>query len=155
MGPVTLAVPQARGVDFYPSSVEKGIRSERALKLAVAEMYVQGVSTRKVAAIAEQLCGVEISSAQVSRVAALLDADLKTWRERPLGAMPYLILDARYEKVRHGGSVVSPAPSWSPSASTTRAAARSSAPASRSPRPSPTGATSWPRSRPEDCTGSR
>lgn len=107
MGPVTLAVPQARGVDFYPSSLEKGIRSERALKLAVAEMYVQGVSTRKVAAVAEQLCGVEISSAQVSRVAALLDADLKTWRERPLGAVPYLILDARYEKVRHGGSVVS------------------------------------------------
>lgn len=107
MGPVTLAVPQARGVEFYPSAIEKGIRSERALKLAVAEMYVQGVSTRKVAAIAEQLCGAEISSAQVSRVAALLDADLKTWRERPLGAMPYLILDARYEKVRHGGSVVS------------------------------------------------
>ncbi len=107
MGPVTLAVPQARGVDFYPSALEKGIRSERALKLAVAEMYVQGVSTRKVAAIAEQLCGVEISSAQVSRVAALLDADLKTSRERPLGAMPYLILDAPYEKVRHGGSVVS------------------------------------------------
>lgn len=107
MGPVELAVPQARGVDFYPSSLEKGIRSERALKLAVAEMYVQGVSTRKVAAVAEQLCGVEISSAQVSRVAALLDADLKTWRERPLGAVPYLILDARYEKVRHGGSVVS------------------------------------------------
>jgi putative transposase len=107
MGPVTLAVPQARGVDFYPSSLEKGIRSERALKLAVAEMYVQGVSTRKVAAIAEQLCGAEISSAQVSRAAAALDADLKTWRERPLDAMPYLILDARYEKVRHGGSVVS------------------------------------------------
>ena len=107
MGPVTLAVPQARGIDFYPSALEKGVRSERALKLAVAEMYVQGVSTRKVAAITEQLCGTEISSAQVSRAAAALDAELKTWRDRPLGEMPYLILDARYEKVRHGGSVIS------------------------------------------------
>jgi putative transposase len=107
MGPITLAVPRARGIDFYPSALEKGVRSERALKLAVAEMYVQGVSTRKVAAITEQLCGTEISSAQVSRAAAALDAELKTWRDRPLGEMPYLILDARYEKVRHGGSVVS------------------------------------------------
>ena len=107
MGPVTLAVPQARGIDFYPSALEKGVRSERALKLAVAEMYVQGVSTRKVAAITEQLCGTEISGAQVSRAAAALDAELKTWRDRPLGEMPYLILDARYEKVRHGGSVIS------------------------------------------------
>jgi putative transposase len=107
MGPLTLAVPQARGIDFYPSALEKGVRSERALKLAVAEMYVQGVSTRKVAAITEQLCGLDISSAQVSRAAAALDGELKTWRERPLGEMPYLILDARYEKVRHGGSVVS------------------------------------------------
>ena len=107
MGPITLAVPQARGIDFYPSALEKGVRSERALKLAVAEMYVQGVSTRKVAAITEQLCGTEISSAQVSRAAAALDAELQTWRERPLDETPYLILDARYEKVRHGGSVVS------------------------------------------------
>jgi len=107
MGPITLAVPQARGIDFYPSALDKGVRSERALKLAVAEMYVQGVSTRKVAAITEQLCGTEISSAQVSRAAAALDAELKTWRDRPLGEMPYLILDARYEKIRHGGSVVS------------------------------------------------
>lgn len=107
IGPITLAVPQTRGIDFYPSALEKGVRSERALKLAVAEMYVQGVSTRKVAAITEQLCGTEISSAQVSRAAAALDAELKAWRDRPLGEMPYLILDARYEKVRHGGSVVS------------------------------------------------
>ena len=53
IGPLTVDVPQARGVDFYPSALEKGIRSERALKLAVAEMYVQGVSTRKVATITE------------------------------------------------------------------------------------------------------
>jgi transposase-like protein len=100
-------VPQTRGVEFYPSALEKGVRSERALKLAVAEMYVQGVSTRKVAAITEQLCGLEVTSSQVSRAARALDEELEAWRSRPLGETPYLILDARYEKLRHGGSVVS------------------------------------------------
>lgn len=105
VGALTLAVPQTRGVEFYPSALEKGVRSERALKLALAEMYVQGVSTRKVAAITEQLCGLEVTSAQVSRAAQALDEELEKWRARPLGEMPYLILDARYEKVRHGGQV--------------------------------------------------
>jgi putative transposase len=82
------------------------VRSERALKLALAEMYVQGVSTRKVLAITEQLCGFAVTSAQVSRATALLDEELAAWRERPIGEIPYLILDARYEKVRQGGSVV-------------------------------------------------
>jgi len=107
VGALTLAVPQARGVEFYPSALEKGLRSERALKLAVAEMYVQGVSTRKEAAITEKLCGLEVTTAQVSRAAQALDDELERWRSRPLGETPYLILDARYEKVRHGGSVVS------------------------------------------------
>ena len=107
VGAITVDVPQTRGVEFYPSTLEKGVRSERALKLAIAEMYVQGVSTRKVAAITEQLCGLDVTSTQVSRVAAALDAELDAWRNRPLGETPYLILDARYEKVRHGGSVVS------------------------------------------------
>ena len=102
-----MRVPQTRGVEFYPSALEKGVRSERALKLAVAEMYVQGVSTRKVAAITEQLCGLEVTSGQVSRAAGALDEELQKWRDRLLGEAPYLILDARYEKVRHGGSVVS------------------------------------------------
>jgi putative transposase len=106
IGPLTVAVPQTRGIAFYPSALEKGVRSERALKLAVAEMYVQGVSTRKVAAITEKLCGLELTSADVSRAAETLDAELEQWRTRPLGETPYLILDARYEKVRHGGSVV-------------------------------------------------
>jgi transposase-like protein len=105
IGPLTVEVPQARGTEFYPSSLEKGIRSERALKLAVAEMYVQGVSTRKVAAITEKLCGTEVTSGQVSRAARELDAELEKWRSRPLGDTPYLILDARYENVRHGGQV--------------------------------------------------
>ncbi len=62
LGQITVAVPQVREGGFYPQSLEKGTRSERALKLALAEMYVQGVSTRKVAAITEQLCGFEVSS---------------------------------------------------------------------------------------------
>jgi transposase-like protein len=105
IGPLAVEVPQARGVEFYPSALEKGIRSERALKLAVAEMYVQGVSTRKVAAITEQLCGLEVTSSQVSRAAQALDAELEKWRGRPIGETPHLILDARYEHVRHGGQV--------------------------------------------------
>lgn len=106
LGELQLQVPQTRGVEFYPSALERGERSERALKLAVAEMYVQGVSTRKVAEITRQLCGLDVSSSQVSRTAALLDEELTQWRNRPLGRIPYLLVDARYEKVRHGGSVV-------------------------------------------------
>lgn len=106
VGELQLKVPQARNVEFYPSSLEKGVRSERALKLAVAEMYVQGVSTRKVAKIAQELCGTDISSMQVSRAAQLLDEELQGWRERALGETPYLLIDARYEKVRHGGQVI-------------------------------------------------
>jgi putative transposase len=70
-------------------------------------MYVQGVSTRKVAAITKELCGLDVTSSQVSRAAAELDAELEAWRNRPLTEHPYLILDARYEKIRHAGSVVS------------------------------------------------
>jgi transposase-like protein len=107
LGRLELAVPQTRGVAFYPSSLERGSRSERALKLAVAEMYLQGVSTRKVTAVMEQLCGSEVTSMQVSRVVQALDEELGKWRERTLGKMPYLLLDARYEKVRINGTVVS------------------------------------------------
>jgi transposase-like protein len=106
VGQLQLQVPQTRDVAFYPQSLERGVRSERALKLAVAEMYVQGVSTRKVTEITRELCGLDVSSSQVSRAAQLLDEELQSWRSRPLGKLPYLLLDARYEKVRHGGSVV-------------------------------------------------
>jgi transposase-like protein len=106
VGELSLAVPQVRDSSFYPSSLEKGLRSERALKVALAEMYVQGVSTRKVAKITEQLCGFEVTSTQVSRAAKELDDVLAQWRNRPLGAYPYVYLDARYEKVRNNGSVI-------------------------------------------------
>jgi transposase-like protein len=105
MGKITFDVPQVREGNFYPQSLEKGQRSERALKLALAEMYIQGVSTRRVKAITEQLCGFEVSSTQVSQATALLDEQLQAWRERPLGRIKYLYLDARYEKVRQDGQV--------------------------------------------------
>jgi putative transposase len=105
LGEIIFAVPQVREGGFYPSALEKGLRSERALVSTLAEMYVQGVSTRKVKAITEELCGIEISATQVSRATAQLDATLQEWRERPLGEISYLYLDARYEKVREAGQV--------------------------------------------------
>src|ERR687885_638610 len=105
LGALSVAVPQVRDGSFYPQALEKGLRSERAFTLALAEMYVQGVSTRKVAAITEQLCGFEVSSTQVSRAAAELDTVLAAWRMRPLGVYRYVYLDARYEKVRQDGQV--------------------------------------------------
>ena len=105
VGEIQFAVPQVRQGDFYPDSLEKGLRSERALTLALAEMYVQGVSTRRVAAITEQLCGTAVSSMQVSRAAEKLDEVLEAWRNRPLGKIVYLYLDARYEKVRMDGQI--------------------------------------------------
>jgi len=108
LGKLEVAIPQVRGeVSFYPSALEKGQRSERALTLAVAEMYLQGVSTRKVKEVLEKLCGLDITSVQVSRATALLDAELEKWRNRPLGCVPFLQLDARYEKIRHNGAVIS------------------------------------------------
>jgi putative transposase len=106
IGEVHLKVPQTRDVDFYPQALERGVRSERALTAALAEMYVTGVSTRKVSRIVEKLCGHEVSSATVSRITSQLDEELERWRNRPLGETPYLVLDARYEHVRHQGTVV-------------------------------------------------
>lgn len=106
VGTVSLAVPQTRDCEFYPQSLERGLRSERALKVALAEMYVRGVSTRKVAKITEQLCGFEISSSDVSRASKSLDDQLQSWRDRPLGQYSYVYMDARYEKVRHNGVVI-------------------------------------------------
>ena len=77
-------MPQTRDSEFYPSALERGERSERALRLAIAELYVQGVSTRKVTKITQELCGTEVTSTQVSRAATMLDEELETWRTRPL-----------------------------------------------------------------------
>jgi len=107
-GELTFQVPQVRSGDFYPSALEKGTRTDQAVNLALAEMYIQGVSTRRVIDVLQRLLGPEISlsSAQVSRAAAKLDEGLRAWRERPLGETPYLFLDARYEKVRLEGRIV-------------------------------------------------
>lgn len=105
LGVLNLKIPQVREGGFYPQALEKGMRSDRALYLAFAEMYVQGVSTRQVTKIVEELCGFSVSSSQVSRAAAQLDEMLQAWRNRPLGETPYLYLDAHYEKVRVGGQV--------------------------------------------------
>lgn len=106
IGDLHLDIPQTRGVDFYPQALERGIRSERALTAALVEMYVQGVSTRKVSNIVQELCGHEVSSSTVSRLTTQLDEELQRWRERPLGDVPYLIVDARYEHVRRDGGTV-------------------------------------------------
>jgi transposase-like protein len=105
LGEIPLDIPQVREGGFYPEALEKGQRSERALTLTLAEMYVQGVSTRKVTAIVEQLCGSSVSSSVVSKAAKSLDETLEAWRNRPLGEFPYVFLDARYEKVRQDGQV--------------------------------------------------
>ena len=107
-GSVTVQVPKTAGHDgepFYPQSLERGRRSVRAVMLAVAEMYIKGVSTRKVEAVMKEFGIESLSSSQVSRATKLLDEELNAWRNRPLGEIKYLIIDARYEKVRQGGVV--------------------------------------------------
>lgn len=106
MGVLDLAVPQVRNNSFYPSSIEKGTRSEKALKLAIAQMYLEGVSTRRVQDITEKLCGYEVSATQVSRVTQELDEQFEKFRNRPLGEVCYLVCDAIYLKIRHNGSVI-------------------------------------------------
>ena len=113
VGALDLEVPQTRGMEPYrPSLFGRYARSERALLSACAEMYFQGVSTRKVQEVMEQLCaGVEISAMTVSRVAVELDGQLAEFRDRRLEehAYPYLLIDARYEKVRVDHKIVSQA----------------------------------------------
>lgn len=107
MGTLTVDVPKTAGSDepFYPSSLERGRRSSRAVMLAVAEMYVKGVSTRDVEAVMAEFGIASLSSTQVSRAAKLLDGELHAWRNRPLGDFRHLFLDARYEKEREAGVV--------------------------------------------------
>ena len=106
VGTIELRVPQDRDGRFRTELFERYQRSEKALVAALAEMYVQGVSTRKVAAITEQLCGHEFSASAISSVVARLDEQLDEFATRRLEQdYPYLILDARYERVREGGVV--------------------------------------------------
>ncbi len=109
VGTLELRVPQDREGTFSTEVFSRYQRSEQALVTTLMEMYVQGVSTRKVTAITEQLCGTSFSKSHVSALAGRLDAELAAWRERPLPATscPYLSVDARYEHVRVDGQVVS------------------------------------------------
>jgi len=107
LGSLELAIPQVRHSDapFHTSLLEQGSRSDRALKSAIATMYVQGVSTRKVTKVMEQLCGFEVSSGQVSNLNKQLDEEFEKWRNRPLPEVLHLTVDATYYKVRIDGVV--------------------------------------------------
>jgi len=108
LGDLELLIPQDRDGTFSTVLFERFQRSEKALVLSLMEMYVQGVSTRKVKEITEKLCGRTFSRTTVSNLARELDRKVEEWRSRPLeGFYPYLIVDALYEKVRRGGRVIS------------------------------------------------
>ena len=110
VGRLDLMVPKDREGNFQPELFERYQRSEKALVLAIVEMYLKGVSTRKVKSITEALCGLDISRSQVSSLTKSLDEEIDAWRMRGLeNKYPYLVADARYEKVRQGGHVVSKA----------------------------------------------
>jgi putative transposase len=110
VGKIELRVPQDRQGRFRTEVFERYQRSEKALTAAMMQMYLQGVSTRKVKAITEELCGHEFSSASISRIVAALDEELERFSRRRLEEdYPYLVLDARYEKVREDGAVRSQA----------------------------------------------
>jgi transposase-like protein len=108
VGTLNLLVPQDREGTFSTRLFSRYQRNEKALVLALMEMYIEGVSTRKVKEITEELCGTSFSKSLVSSLAGSLDAELEAWRERRLEATyPYVFVDARYEKVRAGHRVVS------------------------------------------------
>lgn len=102
IGKLNLNIPQVRNCTepFYPSLLEKGTRFQKALKVSIAEMYLQGISTRKVTKVIDSLCGLNISSTQVSNLTSEIDEELTQWRNRPLPPIEHLILDATYLKVR-------------------------------------------------------
>ena len=114
VGTLDLRIPRDRDGTFQPSLFARFQRAEQALVATLAEMYVQGVSTRKVSAIVEQLCGETISASTVSAMTATLDASLAAWRARPLTAKAYpvLVIDAHVERVRREGQVRSTAALW-------------------------------------------
>ncbi|GAI58191.1 unnamed protein product, partial [marine sediment metagenome] len=108
VGRLELMVPKDREGRFQTELFERYQRNEKALTLAIMEMYIQGVSTRKVKKITEELCGLEISRSQVSHLSKGLDEEIALWRSRPLKkAYPYLVVDARYEHIRSGFHVTS------------------------------------------------
>lgn len=114
LGSIELRIPQDRDGRFQPALFARYERTEQALVLALIEMYLQGVSTRKVTHVVEELCGFGVSASQVSALVKRLDGELAAWRERSLSewAYPFLVVDAHYEKVRMDGRVRSAAVLW-------------------------------------------
>jgi len=107
VGTLVLRVPQDRSGRFSTEVFEQYQRSEKALVAALAQMYVQGVSTRKVAAVTQELCGHEFSASSISAITRRLEEQLAQFSQRPLEVeYPYVIVDARYERVREGGVIV-------------------------------------------------
>lgn len=111
VGELKFQVPQTRDGCFHPSVFERYQRSDKALVAALQEMVIQGVSTRKVAAVLEEMAGFELSATTVSRACANMEEEIERFRQRRLDEYewPYLVIDARYEKVRQGGKVISQA----------------------------------------------
>ena len=111
VGTLELAVPVDRDGTFRSELFERYQRSEKALGSTLMQMYLEGVSTRKVRDVTETLCGTSFSRSTVSGLVKTLDADLAAWRERPLGevAYPFVLVDATYQHVRVAGQVVSQA----------------------------------------------
>jgi putative transposase len=114
VGTLNLLVPQDREGTFSTRLFSRYQRNEKALVLALMEMYVEGISTRKVKDVTEELCGTSFSKSLISELACRLDVELEAWRMRPLEAEGYpylfvddLFVDARYEKVRMDGRIVS------------------------------------------------
>jgi transposase-like protein len=105
VGDLSLQIPQVRESDFYPSALDKGIRSERALSAALAEMYINGISTRKVKKVTKELCGLSVTSMDVSLATKRLDEEMTSWRTRKLSCCKYVYFDARYEKIHDGGTI--------------------------------------------------
>lgn len=103
IGPVDVRIPQVRDSSdpFFPTALERGQRSEKALAATLAEMYLQGVSTRRVTKVMEKLCGFQVSSNQVSKATKELDEQIEAWRNRPIEPIAHLVLDAMYEDVRY------------------------------------------------------
>ena len=111
VGTLELAVPVDRDGTFRSELFERYQRSEKALVATLMQMYLEGVSTRKVRDVTETLCGTSFSRSTVSSLVSTLDADLAAWRDRPLGevAYPFVLVDATYQHVRVAGQVVSQA----------------------------------------------
>jgi transposase-like protein len=108
VGTIDLAIPRVRDGSYFPSLLEPRRRAERALLAVIQEAYVLGVSTRRVDDLVQSLGITGISKSEVSRICAALDAEVETFRSRPLvEAYPYVFLDATYLKVREAGRVVS------------------------------------------------